>query len=193
MDRRLEPFTCCTRLCNLEKRSGAFALFLLPVGAGLFVRNPIGWLITHLSCNLALFKDAGVRYIRQILVYPELGPHEELVASTADHLAAIYGAQLTFIRVIPEGSANSVRLAELDYIGRLSDICEAPSRCLIAYGVDAQKEIIKVTVGFDLLVTGAPREENLFQVILGTGRDQLTEQSACSVLRLTTPRSDKHS
>ena len=35
---------------------------------GLFVRNPMGWLVTHINSNFALYKDKGVRYFRKILV-----------------------------------------------------------------------------------------------------------------------------
>ncbi len=81
---------------------------------GFTFQNPLGWLQDHLPCNLAVFKDSGVRYIRKMLVYAEPGPHDSLVVTTADHLAQIYKAELNFICFVPEGlephSAQARRL-----------------------------------------------------------------------------------
>ena len=46
---------------------------------GITFQNQLGWLQDHLPCNLAVFKDAGVRYIRKILVFAEPGPHLSLI------------------------------------------------------------------------------------------------------------------
>ncbi len=157
-------------------------------GQGLFVRNPIGWLITHLSCNLALFRDAGVRYVREILVYTEHGPHDALVAATADHLAEIYSAQLTFVCVVSEGIDEQKIKEETDYVIELKNLCKCSSKSLVISGKDPTNAIIQASIGYDLLVCGSPAKESLRQVILGTQHDKLTEGAACSVLRLTTPR-----
>ncbi len=63
---------------------------------GITFQHQLGWIQDYLSCNLAVFKDAGARYMRQILVYTEPGPHDSLVVSVADHLADIYRAKLSF-------------------------------------------------------------------------------------------------
>ncbi|MBW2735359.1 MAG: amino acid permease, partial [Deltaproteobacteria bacterium] len=55
----------------------------------LTIRNPLGWLRDHVSCNLAVFYDAGVRYLREILVHVEPNKHDMLVISTAKHLAEV--------------------------------------------------------------------------------------------------------
>ena len=40
---------------------------------GLTFHNPMGWLKGHLECNLGIFRNIGVRYIRHILVYLRQG------------------------------------------------------------------------------------------------------------------------
>mgnify|MGYP000160752856 CR=1 FL=1 len=45
--------------------------------------------------------------------------------------------------------------------------------------------ISKVSSEYDLLILGAPEKDNWISVLLGTRRDKFTENSACSVLRLT--------
>ena len=160
-------------------------------GYGLLVHNPIGWLITHLSCNLALFKDSGIRYIRKILVYPEPGEHDELVATTADHLAEIYGAEITFMRIVPKDAKKENFNEESKYLENLCSLCKAKTFHLVVHDSNTISAITDASAAYDLLVTGAPHERNFINVILGTGKDQLTENAACSVLRLTTPRSEK--
>jgi PTS system nitrogen regulatory IIA component len=48
-----------------------------------------------------------------------------------------------------------------------------------------------ITAAYDLLVTGAPLERGL-KGLLETPKDSLTEQAACSVLRLQTPHETMH-
>ena len=36
--------------------------------SGILVSNPIGWLLTHINSDFALFKDDGVRYIGKVLL-----------------------------------------------------------------------------------------------------------------------------
>ena len=35
---------------------------------GILINNPIGWLVTNVDSNVALFKDNGVKYINKILL-----------------------------------------------------------------------------------------------------------------------------
>ena len=88
---------------------------------GVTFQNPLGWLQDHLPCNLAVFKDAGVRYIRQILVYAEPGPHDSLVVSTADHLAQIYKAELNLVCFVKDDLDAAATQARVDYVDQLMD------------------------------------------------------------------------
>ena len=80
---------------------------------GFTVHRPMGWLKDHLFCNLVTFRDSGVRYIRKILVLIKSDSYDRLVVSTADHLAQVYGAELTLYRVVsPDASAEAVQRGE---------------------------------------------------------------------------------
>ena len=35
---------------------------------GIFISNPIGWLLANINSNLALFKDNGVRHVGKVLL-----------------------------------------------------------------------------------------------------------------------------
>jgi len=68
----------------------------------LTIHNPIGWLKSHLECNLVIFRDAGVRYIKSILVLLNDDRNDSLVLETARHLAQINKAELTLIKWIDQ-------------------------------------------------------------------------------------------
>ena len=155
--------------------------------------SPLGWLADHLSCNLALYKDAGVRYVREILVYPEPGPDDALVVSTADQLARQNGASLTFVRFVSDDAEAPLLQSQGDYLDQLRPLCSVPTRSLILRGEDELETVSGATAGYDLLVLGAPPGTSFIKRLMGTDRDQLTERATCSVLRLkTTQHGTKH-
>jgi APA family basic amino acid/polyamine antiporter len=150
--------------------------------------SPLGWLADHLSCNLALYKDAGVRYIRQILVYPEPGPDDALVVFTADQLAKQHNAELTFVRFVSDDADATMVQSQGDYLDQLRPLCSVSTRSLILRGGSELDAIAGATAGYDLLVMGAPPDTSLIKRIIGTDRDKLTEVATCSVLRLKTSK-----
>ncbi len=155
--------------------------------------NPLGWLKENLSANLAIFHDAGIRYIRKILVLTEPGPHDALVARTADLFANLHGANLTFVRFVPDDAPLTRVQAEADYLDQVRQLCESPSETLILRGRDEVKAIGRASAAFDLLITAEKPHKSMLLRMVGGGRDKLTAAAACSVLRLQTPRVEIHS
>ncbi|MCP4444660.1 MAG: amino acid permease [Myxococcales bacterium] len=153
--------------------------------------NPLGWLKSHLPCNLAVYRDSGVRYFRQILVYTEPGPHDALVATTADRLATEHGAQLTFIRVLEIEASDEEEASEQAYLDQMCQLTREQSTSVVLRGLDDAKTISKFSAGYDLLVTHEPKTSLVGQ-LLGLGQNDLTATAACSVLRLQTPRVQTH-
>lgn len=153
--------------------------------------NPLGWLVDHLDCNLALFRDAGVRYIREIMVYAEPGPHDALVVGTADDLARRWGARVTLVRPITPETNTQKRTAETAYLRELSELCEAPARVALVEGSELDATLIKESALYDLIVMASP-ESGFLRRLLGTPTDRVARQAACSVLMLKTPRVRTH-
>ncbi len=149
--------------------------------------NPLGWLVDHLDCNLALFRDAGVRYIREILVYAEPGPHDALVVGTADDLARRWGARLTLVRPVRKDAEPQKRNAEMAYLKEIAELCEAPTRVALALGNDTVAALTHESSSYDLLVMGSPKA-GLVARMRGTTVDRITRKAACSVLLMKTPR-----
>lgn len=153
--------------------------------------NPLGWLINHLDCNLALFKDAGVRYMREIVVHAEPGPHDALVVGTADELAQLWKAQLTLVRYVYDTDSEQSALQEAGYLDQLAALCASPTSTKILRGKTFLGTLSAVTTSYDLLVAGMP-DTTLLRQITGTLEDRLMRQAECSVLLLKTPRVRTH-
>ncbi|MCA8972300.1 MAG: amino acid permease [Planctomycetes bacterium] len=160
---------------------------------GSFVSTlPLGWLTQRLSCNLAIFGDAGVRHMRKILAFVEPGPHDALVASTADHLAEINGAQVTLACFLPEDAELPLLQAQTDYLEQLGKLIAVPSRQHVLRGESEAATLLHVSESYDLMVLGAPPEKRRFSMFRPSLQELLHEKGACSVLSLRTPRTRSH-
>lgn len=154
-------------------------------GQGIFVRNPIGWLLTHLNSNLALFKDNGVRYIRKILVALRPGRNNLDFIQTCINIAKFYGAELHLLRVVdPEVSEE-----EIDRLYRktieLIDYNPDKKGVLVEKSKDPVQKVIQTSIGYDLLIIGTPGKTSWVKVLMGSAVDEFAQKAPCSVLRLT--------
>ncbi len=154
--------------------------------------SPLGWLVNHLDSNLALFRDAGVRYIRKILVYAEPGPDDALVVSTADHLAELHDATLTFVRYLSPNASDEERRSRESYLEQIGGICTRPYETQIVSGARRVRALVDVTSSFDLMVTGAPSWNSVMEQFRGTDKERIIESAECSVLMLKTPPGSTH-
>lgn len=153
--------------------------------------NPMGWLRDHLECNLATLNDAGLHDIRKILVHTEPGPHDSLVAGAAEDLAELYDAELTFTRFIGEGDETASQHAQ-QYLDQMRKLIRRESSSLLLHGSEEAVTIGQASAGYDLLLTAGAPVGSMLGRLRPSKRDRLTEQAACSVLRLTTPRIETH-
>jgi amino acid transporter/mannitol/fructose-specific phosphotransferase system IIA component (Ntr-type) len=151
----------------------------------------MGWLLNNLESNLAMFRDAGVRYVRKILVLPAPGPDDALVVGTADDLAATWKAELHLARFVPDGAGDEAVEQQERYLAELERMCESDTVSQVARGKQRLRTLAELSAGYDLLVMGAPRV-SLRNILLQSPEDRLTEQAACSVLTLKSPRVQTH-
>lgn len=162
-----------------------------PSRKSLLPYNPIGWLINHLDTNLALVRDVGIRYVREILAYPEPGPHDALVVRTAAHLAENWGAKVTLVRFVPDDAAEEQAEAEQDYLDQLELLVEGEVGKKILRGKNIVASLNSETAAFDLLVMGQA-DASLLATLRGTLHARIIKNAACSVLSLKTPRVQTH-
>jgi len=161
---------------------------------GITFQNPLGWLQDHLACNLAVFKDAGVRRIRQMLVFAEPGPNDSLVVTTADHLAQLYNAELNFVNFIGDENLEQDELRNVNskYIDELKALCVSPTKTINLQGRNELDEIAKITGAYDLMIMGAAPTRSWAAHLMGTRKDDLTRRAGCSVLWLKTAYLQTH-
>ncbi len=152
---------------------------------GILINNPIGWLMTHINSNFALFKDNGVRYISKVLIALRPGRNDENFIEVADRIGQFYGASFTLLRVVPEDMTEADLKSLEDTSTQLIDHAVSDSKVRIEQSNDSIETISRISASYDLLILGTPQKDNWISVLFGTGKDKFTEKSACSVLRLT--------
>jgi hypothetical protein len=154
-------------------------------GQGLFIRNPIGWLVTHLDSSFALFKDNGVRYIRKILIALAPGRHEKSFIIACDRIANYYNAEISLIRVANDKTSD----ADIEKLRRKSEILlhntHSKSEVIVLKGNAPVKIISEASAAFDLLIIGPPIKSSRLDILFGTDKDKFADSAACSVLRLS--------
>ena len=149
------------------------------------VSNPIGWLLTNIKSDFALFKDNGVRYISKVVLALRPGRKDKNFLAVAERICAFYGAELTLLHVVSEQTAeNKIQAIRKKSLGLVSKI-KTESDVQILKSNNPIDTISNQSAGYDLLILGTPQKDNWISVLFGTGKDKFTEKSACSVLRLT--------
>ena len=153
--------------------------------SGLLIRNPIGWLLTHVDSNFALFKDNGIKNIGKVLIALRPGRKDKNFLTVAERVCSFYGASLTLLHIVtPSFTENAVKKMEAKSTQLLSEL-KVSNNLKIIKSEDPLNSISTLSSDYDLLILGAPEKDSWISLLLGVGRDRFTENSACSVLRLT--------
>ena len=151
--------------------------------SGIFISNPIGWLLANINSNLALFKDNGARYIGKVVLALRPGRKDKNFIGIANNICKHYGATLTLLHVVPENSRTT------ETIKHRSE--EKLKQSKVTANVEVVKSskpvdtIAEISASYDLLILGTPEKDNWIKVLFGGGKDKFTERAACSVLRIT--------
>jgi len=153
--------------------------------SGILVSNPIGWLVTHIDSDLALFKDNGVRYISKVLIALRPGRKDKNFIAIADRICQFYNASLSLLHVVPENIPNESIEQMKNTSNKLLEKAVSKREVIIIKSDDSINTISRLSASYDLLILGTPQKDNWISVLFGTGKDKFTERSACSVLRLT--------
>ncbi len=153
--------------------------------SGILVSNPIGWLVTHINSDFALFKDNGVRHFSKILVALRPGRKDKSFIAVADRICQFYGATLTLLHVVPIKTPKEDKAVMKQRSLELLHKAKSNNEVHILKSDNPIEAVSKTSAGYDLLILGTPQKDNWISVLFGTGKDKYTEKSACSVLRLT--------
>lgn len=157
---------------------------------GHIVRDPMEWLMARLPCNLAVFRDAGIRTFRHLMVVAEPGPHDALVAHTADDLASLFRADVAFVNHTATHGGD--RTAATGYGEQMRALCNSETSLEVLDGPDDVADLVKASARFDLVVLGAPPEKPLRAMFVAAREEKFMERAHCAVLRLKTPQAEVH-
>lgn len=153
--------------------------------SGLLIRNPIGWLLTHVNSNFALFKDSGIKNISKVLIALRPGRKDKNFLVVSERLCRFYGASLTLLHIVPPSFSKTATNKMEEKSTTLLSSLKIKNDLKIVVSDDPLNSITSISSEYDLLILGAPEKDSWVNVLLGTGRDRFTESSACSVLRIT--------
>ena len=156
------------------------------ISNGFLINNPLGWIVSNINSNFALFKDNGVRYIRKVVlaVRPSSKDISKLINTTAT-LCRFYNASFTLLHVFPEGSTKNNLKKIKNNSNLLLSKYDNTAKLRIEYSENPTELVSKITAEYDLLVLGTPKKETWKSMLFGTGEDKFAANSSCSVLRLT--------
>ena len=151
----------------------------------LTIHHPIGWLKSHLHCHLAIYKDAGIRYLKNLLVVVNQDRNDQIVLETAKHLADVYKAKITLVKWAPENISVQEKTSELQQLQNLADqlfpasLLEISNKLIL--GNDPVLAIVNETVEYDLLIIGS-QDHSFLKSLWGARDDRIIQKAACSVM-----------
>ena len=153
---------------------------------GLLINNPLGWILSNVNSNFALFKDNGIRYFSEIVlaIRPNSKDLKQLIKTTAQ-IANFYNAKFTLLHIVSENYKESdllnLKNSSEKHISAYNDFANVRIEC----SNNPFECVEELSSEYDLLVLGTPRKDTWRSVLFGTGKDLFATQANCSVLRLT--------
>ncbi len=151
---------------------------------GIFFNNPIGWIVSHINSNFALFKCNGLMHFNTVLlaIRPSSRDAVKLIETT-NKLCKYYNAQFTLLHVVSENTSKE----ELQAIKKNAEkqLKDTNGNLQIIQSNHPIDTVSNLTAEHDLLVLGTPKKDSWKTILFGTGKDKFAVSSACSVLRLT--------
>ena len=165
------------------------------------LRSPFAWWIDHPPCDLAVYRHVSdpakrghstLDRFKRIIVLAMPGPYDTLLVHVADRIAQLCSGQLTLFLPVPIEEPDTAIHAHEEYHRQFIRLCDAPTEGLVLRTGDAEAAVEELSAEYDLLVHGAPPEEPLRNLLLGSPEHDLVERARCSVLRLKTPRHKVH-
>jgi len=153
--------------------------------SGIFVGNPIGWLLRNVNSSLALFKDNGIRDFSKVLIALRPGRKNKNFIDVADRICCHFNASLTLLNIVSE-SKKKHKIKQIESGSKeLISNTGCVSNIKIIKSNSPVEAVSEESANYDLLILGTPEKDNWIRVLFGTGEDRFVKKAACSVLRIT--------
>ena len=152
---------------------------------GIWVGNPIGWILRNVNSSFALYKDNGIRRFEKVVLALRPGRKNSAFIDVADNICCFYGAKLSLLNIVPEGIKNDKKTRLKNDSNLLIKNTKSQSELVVVESDDALQTITDISANYDLLILGTPEKDNWLSVLFSGGKDKFVQNSVCSVLRLT--------
>ena len=153
--------------------------------SGIWVGNPIGWILRNVNSSFALYKDNGIRRFERVVLALRPGRKNSAFVDVADNICCFYGAKLSLLNIVPEGIKKTKKTRLKNDSSLLIENTTSQSELVVVESDDALQTITDISANFDLLILGTPEKDNWLSVLFSGGKDKFVQNSVCSVLRLT--------
>ena len=153
--------------------------------SGIWVGNPIGWILQNVNSSFALYKDNGIRRFEKIVLALRPGRKNKAFIGVANNICSFYGAKLTLLNIVPNNETVSEKNKIYESAKSLLSGVSCEKEVLILESDNPIETVSDQSANYDLLILGTPEKDNWLNVLFGGGRDKFVQNSACSVLRLT--------
>ncbi len=153
--------------------------------SGIWVGNPIGWILRNVNSSFALYKDNGIRRFERVVLALRPGRKNSAFVDVADNICCFYGAKLSLLNIVPEGIKKDKKTRLKNDSNLLIENTTSQSELVVVESDDALQTITDISANFDLLILGTPEKDNWLSVLFSGGKDKFVQNSVCSVLRLT--------
>ncbi len=153
--------------------------------SGIWVGNPIGWVLQNVNSSFALYKDNGIRRFEKVVLALRPGRKNKAFIDVANNICSFYGAKLTLLNIVPNNETVSEKNKIYESAKSLLSEVSCEKEVLILESDNPIETVSDQSANYDLLILGTPEKDNWLNVLFGGGRDKFVQNSACSVLRLT--------
>lgn len=150
------------------------------------VHNQMGWVAQHLGCHLITFRDAGIRYFRNILVMMEPQQLSPLAMQLAYDIANIHNTdEITLFSTCAAAEDVTAAKAELQGLIQPGAATKMSVTAMVEYGVDLTTRALVLSEEYDLLICLYSQDSRAWwQKFISEKSDVLMAGSACSVICL---------
>ncbi len=132
--------------------------------------------------QVAIFKHRGVQEVANIVVATGGGPYERAEVETADAIASLAGARVTFVKVLPPDAPDErVRNAQA-YLHELGELVDAPAQVQLMRSEDVASALVEASREADLLILGASEQARVGRTLFGDLTDRVAARTDASVL-----------
>lgn len=136
--------------------------------------------------RVGVLKYRGHKRYDRILVATAGGPYATAEVEMADALAAMTGADLTLLMVLPTDASPGREEQAREYLGQLDELTESKTPLVLRRGDDVAEAILAEAEDSDLIVLGATRRPRLGRFLgrhlVGPIADEIGERADGSVL-----------